>query len=100
MQAFTTLSEAINTLKKQGYTRDFNLIDHGIECRESRKAYLAKTLNVDTVYRFEGMNDPDDSSVLYAISTEDGDKGLLVDAYGVYADNISQEMIDKLKIHS
>ncbi|MBI1222140.1 MAG: phosphoribosylpyrophosphate synthetase [Bacteroidetes bacterium] len=99
MQAFNTLSEAINTLKSQGYIRDFNLIDHGLECSESREIYLSGTLNVDAVFRFEGMNDPDDSSVLYAISTEKGDKGLLLDAYGVYAESVSPEMLKKLKIH-
>ena len=32
------------------------------------------------------MSDPDDSSVLYALEGPDGAKGLLVDAYGAYAD--------------
>jgi hypothetical protein len=43
------------------------------------------------------MTNPADSSVLYAIETEKGDKGLLVDSYGVYAEEVSPEMIDKLK---
>lgn len=32
------------------------------------------------------MSDPDDSSVLYALEGPDGTKGLLVAAYGAYAD--------------
>jgi hypothetical protein len=32
------------------------------------------------------MSDPDDSSVLYALEGPDCAKGLLVDAYGAYAD--------------
>ena len=41
---------------------------------------------ITAVYRFEGMSDPDDNVVLYAIESNTGVKGLLVDAYGAYAD--------------
>ncbi|WP_338039324.1 hypothetical protein [Maribacter litopenaei] len=40
----------------------------------------------------------DDSTILYVIETSKGEKGLLVDAYGVYAGNVSREMIEKLRI--
>ena len=53
---------------------------------------------MDEVHRFEGMTNPDDSSVLYAIASTGGLKGLLVDAYGAYAESVSQEMIRKLQI--
>jgi len=36
--------------------------------------------------RFEGVSDPDDMSIVYAIETEGGTRGTLVDAYGVYSD--------------
>ncbi|WP_245750725.1 hypothetical protein [Flagellimonas taeanensis] len=53
--------------------------------------------DVDEMRRFEGMSSTDDSSVLYAISSKNGIKGLLVDAYGVYAENISEAMRKKLR---
>ncbi|MGH7300220.1 MAG: hypothetical protein ACREKQ_05850 [Candidatus Rokuibacteriota bacterium] len=31
------------------------------------------------------MSDPDDASIVYAIETRGGTKGLLVDAFGTYA---------------
>jgi hypothetical protein len=49
-------------------------------------------------YRFEGMTDPADNTVLYVIETSSGEKGLLVDAYGVYAGNVPKEMVEKLQI--
>ena len=49
------------------------------------------------MHRFEGMSSTDDNSILYAISSKDGIKGTLVDAYGVYAQNISEEMRKKLR---
>lgn len=43
------------------------------------------------------MSDVDNESVLYAISAKNGEvKGLLVNAYGTYADLASFELIQKL----
>lgn len=43
------------------------------------------------------MSDVDNESVLYAISSTDGKiKGLLVNAYGAYADYASYKLIQKL----
>jgi hypothetical protein len=53
---------------------------------------------IDKFYRFEGDSNPDDNAIIFAISSKDGWKGTLLDAYGVYADSLSNEMIEKLKI--
>ena len=53
---------------------------------------------IDKFYRFEGASNPDDSAIVFAISSKDGLKGTLIDAYGVYADSLTTEMINKLKI--
>lgn len=46
------------------------------------------------------MTDLADSSVVYAISSNIGNlKGVLVDGYGVYAENVSPDLLNKLKIH-
>jgi len=100
MENYETLSEAMNALNKQGYTRDFNLVFDKIECAETKNTYSINSFKVDRFFRFEGMNDPDDSSILYAISASDGSKGVLVDAYGVYASNTSPEMLAHLKMPS
>lgn len=100
METYSTLSEAMNALKEQGYTRDFNLLFDKIECSETKSTYDTTTFKVDRFFRFEGMNDPDDSSILFAISASDGSKGVLVDAYGAYAANVSPEMMAHLKMPS
>lgn len=96
-KSYDTLTEAIADLKKRGYTNDFNLHPEWIECPPMDKKLSPDQFHVDEVYRFEGMTNPDDSSVLYAISGENI-KGLLLDAYGVYAEAVSDEMIKKLRI--
>ena len=49
-------------------------------------------------YRFEGMTDPGDETILYAIEEKGGRRGTLVNAYGPYADEPSAEMVRKLNV--
>jgi hypothetical protein len=98
MKTFETLSEAIADLKKRGYVNDFNLHLEWIECPPLNLQLKPTEFHVDEVHRFEGMTNPDDSSILMAIQSTNGIKGLLVDAYGVYSDSLSAEMIKRLTI--
>lgn len=94
--SYSSLSVAISDLQKHGFTEDFNLIGEGIESKNLRKEWKAGDLNVVKFYRFEGMSNPGDNTILYLIETKDGLKGLLVDAYGADQGEISPEMIKKL----
>ena len=98
MKTFDTLSQAIDHLKRKGYVHDFNLHPEWIECPPLKKKFAPEQFHVDEVHRFEGMTNPDDSSILFAISSSEGEKGLLIDAYGPYADSLSPLMIQKLTI--
>jgi hypothetical protein len=92
-----TLSGAIDQLHQAGYVDDFNLRPDCLFCASQRIEVEPDAFAVDTVYRYEGMTDPDDQAILYAISSEKyGLKGLLVNAYGVYADPVTAEMERKL----
>ncbi len=96
-KSYDTLSEAINDAYKRGYTYDFNLKDSFLECRAIEKHYTPEQFEIVEMYRFEGMSSVDDSSVLYFIEAEDNRKGILVDSYGVYAEALSYEMLQKLR---
>lgn len=98
MKTYNTLSEAINDLKKRGYTEDFNLRPHCLECSALDLQLSPEDFAVDEFHRFEGMSNPDDNSIVFAISSRQGVKGTLVDAYGVYADNLTDAMVRKLVI--
>ena len=97
MKSYDTLSEAINDLQTTDYTYDFNLAPECLKCASLKIEIRPQDFKVDKTYRFEGMSSTDDNSILYAISSKDGIKGLLVDAYGVYAENISEAMRKKLR---
>lgn len=91
-----TLSQKINSIKEKGYTLDFNLDKDKITDISGKKFYMPNEFNVDKVYRFEGMSNPSDNSILYAITTSDGKKGILVDGYGISGGQISEELQEKL----
>ena len=98
MTTYTTVSDTLNTLKEEGYVLDFNLTPDCVECKSADIKLYPDDFVIDKFFRFEGASNPDDSAIVYAISSKDGLKGTLIDAYGVYADSITTEMIKKLKI--
>lgn len=99
MEYYSNLIDGINDLKKQGYTEDFNLEENCLECRAGQYKVFHNEFEIDKWFRIEGNDSSaDTSSILYAISSEKyGLKGTLVNAYGMYSDDIADEMLSKLK---
>jgi hypothetical protein len=98
MKNYTSLSQATNDLKARGYKEDFNLQPTCIECPSLKLQWHPEEFTIDEFYRFEGMSNVDDNSIVFAISSRNNVKGVLVDAYGVYAENLNDAMIKKLAI--
>lgn len=97
MKTYGTLSEAVNDLTNKGYTFNFNLQNDCIVCAENNAQLQPDEFEIDELHRFQEMSDVDSESILYAISSKRDDlKGLLVNAYGIYADTISSKLIEKL----
>jgi hypothetical protein len=69
-----------------------------VECAALRLQLHPEDFTVDEFHRFEGMSNTDDNSIVYAISSKDGVKGTLVDAYGMYSENLNEGMIKKLAV--
>ncbi|HLW10473.1 MAG TPA: hypothetical protein VKX35_08740 [Fermentimonas sp.] len=99
MKTYTTLSEAINDLTKKGYTSNFNIKNDCLECAENMLLLKPDEFEIDEVYRFQEMSDLDNESILYAISSPQNHiKGLLVNAYGIYSDTATTDLIEKLEV--
>lgn len=97
LSEMTTLSEVTNVLKKRGYTMEFNLKEHYLECVENNQKLYPGEFVVDKHYRFEGPSDPGDEAIVFAISSSKYDlKGVLIDGYGISSEGISLEMIKAL----
>lgn len=92
-----TLVNVMEVLRKRGYVEDFNLHRHGLEHKNGNLRLTPEEFVIDEVYRFEGMTDPDDEAILYAISSDKYHlKGLLVNGYGIYSDDLTDQMLEKL----
>ncbi|MXV51777.1 phosphoribosylpyrophosphate synthetase [Pedobacter sp. HMF7647] len=95
---YDTLSQAMSDLQSRGYTDDFDFKDSCLYCNSISQTLNPSDLKITGVYRFEGMTNPDDSAVLYAIESNSGQKGLLVDAYGVYADEHKTAFLSEIPV--
>ena len=94
-----TLSEAITLLQADGYTEDFNLQTNCVECKNLQLKLSYDEFVVDKFYRFEGDSNPEDEEIVYAISSiKHNLKGTLVSAFGKDADEMSTEIMEKLKM--
>lgn len=100
METYDTLSQATDGLKQRGFTTDFNLAFDKLVCSKTEACLNPDEFEITEVYRFEGETNPSDQSVVYAVESKDGKmKGVFVNGYGIYADPISDEMIEKLKMN-
>lgn len=82
--SYDTLSQAMNSLKDRGFNDEVEVVDEN-HIRIGDKRYSDQEVEILEFHRFEGMSNPADMSVVYAINSKDGSKGLLADAYGADA---------------
>jgi hypothetical protein len=90
---------AIRRLEGLGYTAEF-VAEGGETLRVSGtdRRYAADDARIHDYYRFEGVSDPDDMSVIYAVEMGDGTRGMLIDAFGTYADPLIAAIVDRMHV--
>jgi hypothetical protein len=96
MYTYDTVVDAVQGLKQRGYSIDFNLEAECISCPSGR--LKPSEFEITEVYRFEGASDPADEAIVYAIESKEGRKGVLVNGFGISADGIGEEMVEKLSV--
>ena len=94
----TTLSQIIPKLRERGYTDDFEYREGSLYSMKTGKSFTPGELVIERFYRFEGDSNPDDMAVLYAISTSQGIKGIIIDAYGTYDSNELGDFLRSVEI--
>lgn len=81
-----TLSARVNELTQNGFHESFKALDDYVIALFSKNTYLPLDLRIVEIYRFDGMTDPDDETILFAIIANDGTKGTLVMSYSAEND--------------
>ncbi|MCC7050208.1 MAG: hemerythrin domain-containing protein [Bacteroidia bacterium] len=99
---YSTSVEAINDLQLRGYTHEFILDDERecVVCHQHSVTLSPDDFKIDFYYRFDGQTNPDDETIIYAISSHKHNvKGLIINAFGVYADGRVNRLIEMLRIN-
>ena len=81
-----TMVSILDVLNKNGYTTQFKVDENEIVSVNTNKKFKPRHIKINHFYRFEGESNPDDNSIVYAIETNTGERGTLIDSYGAYSD--------------
>jgi PAS domain S-box-containing protein len=93
-----TVTDTLENLRRRGFTADFGAVRDGLRVLGQGQTFKGSELTIREYYRFEGVSDPDDMSIVYAIEGADGTRGTLVDAFGVYADPELGAVLQEVRI--
>ncbi|MBL1410299.1 phosphoribosylpyrophosphate synthetase [Sphingobacterium faecale] len=96
---YDTLSQAVNDLQRRGYTHDFLIPDEKecIYCIANSLELSPEEFQIDEIYRFEGMTDPGDESIVFAIASKEHPiKGLVINSFGADFGYRSSKLVEDL----
>jgi hypothetical protein len=81
-----TVTEAVELLRSQGYTADFELIDGTLRAQPDVRCTV-DVAEVEQLYRFEGPSDPGDEMIVFGLrDPATNTRGTLAAAFGHSAD--------------
>ena len=81
-----TLAEAIEEFVGKGFVARFSIVGCRLRVIDTNETLDPGDLVIRGYRRFEGASDPDDMSIVYAVETNSGWQGTIVDAFGVYSE--------------
>ena len=91
-----TLAETIDHLNRRGFTGHFGVVADRLREFGTGVTFRADELQICGCFRFEGVSDPADMAIVYAIESRTGVHGTLVDACGVYANPVVSEFMARV----
>lgn len=98
-KSYNSMTEAMEELRSRGFTANFEFLNQAFRDLESGKTFTADELTIVEHYRFEGASDPEDMSVVYAIESSDGTRGVIADAFGAYASPELGAFLNNVGLH-
>ena len=93
-----TLAETIDHLNRRGFIGHFGVIADELREFGTGVTFRADELRICDCFRFEGVSDPADMAIVYAIESLTGVRGTLVDACGVYSNPAVSEFMARVAI--
>jgi len=78
-------SVVIERMERQGFTDHFLVRNAALRSVDTGHTFAPGDVVIREFARYEGVSDPDDMSIVYAIESRDGARGTLIDAFGTYS---------------
>jgi hypothetical protein len=97
MKNFDTISEATRQLQLQGFTDRFEMEGDRLKNLETGDTYSPDELKILEMHRFEGISNPSDMSILFAVETADGRRGNIISSYGTYGNRQLLDFMDEVE---
>lgn len=95
--SFQTLSEAVNALQARGYESDGYIEKNSLHV--GNKNFRASEVQISEFHRFEGMTNPSDTSIIYALEAKnENTRCLLINSYGAKASEEISNFIKEVEI--
>lgn len=94
---YATLTDALEGLRQRGFTATFEAVEGRLKSQHTGRLYPPELVRIIEHHRYEGASNPDDMSVVYALETIDGERGVVVDAFGTYSNPMLGELLRRVR---
>jgi hypothetical protein len=98
-KSYDTVSEAIKDLTQRGYSSDLSIRadKDRLVCSQTGLELSPDEFRIDEIHRFEGMTDPADEMIVFAISSKDDKtKGIVLNAFSIYSSFRASKLVKQL----
>ena len=92
------LLKCIKKAEADGYATEFEVTEAGLHEKDDTHYFKPDEIFITDFVRFELASDPSENSIVYLVETKDGRKGIMINAYGDYADPVLASFIKEVKI--
>jgi hypothetical protein len=93
-----TLLACARRFHRRGFNENFEVDERGFHSAGVEKFYKPEEITIVEFKHFESDSDSKDESVLYAIKTTDGKKGIFSDVFGPHADPAVAKFMKEVKM--
>jgi hypothetical protein len=98
MNTYPSLNVAVYDLRKRGYRLDFFCESGLIICSPIELKTTFRNVTIDETYSFPSLHKPGTYNIIYAVTTEDGIRGIVHDCSG--STNYKKNAVPVGKRHS
>lgn len=94
---YDTLAEASTELKKRGFKANLKVNKNEKLVDSEGNQFAPSDVTLVEFHRFEGISNPADSTIIYAVETNKNIKGTVVDSFGADASEVTSDFMKQVK---